>query len=214
MPVEDGASVAAQRRPIALAGFMGVGKSSVGRLVAAQLGRPFIDTDDVAQSITGRSILDCFQSGDEAVFREAEARAVRQAVASGAAVIALGGGAVQRDDSLELLLEKALLVYLHVPWSELREWLPEMAESRPLLQGRTIGEMHQLYRSRVSTYRRAHLRVWVRRTSPEEAARRVLRALQRSANVSSPPCLEGGAPGNPGLRYPPDPERLQQVPGE
>src|SRR5215467_14400152 len=75
MPIEDGASLAAQRRPIALAGFMGVGKSSVGRLVAAELGRPFVDTDDVAQSITGRSILDCFQSGDEAVFREAEARA-------------------------------------------------------------------------------------------------------------------------------------------
>lgn len=190
MPVEDGASLAAQRRPIALAGFMGVGKSSVGRLVAAELGRPFVDTDDVAQSITGRSILDCFQSGDEAVFREAEARAVRQAVATGAAVIALGGGAVLRDESLELLLKKALLVYLHVPWSELRAWLPEMAESRPLLQGRTLGEIHQLYRSRVSTYQLAHLRVWVRRTSPEEAARRVLRALQRSARVRGP----AGAP--------------------
>src|SRR5215472_16313608 len=108
VPVRDGAWPAPRQKPIALAGFMGVGKSSVGRLVAAQLGRPFIDTDEVAQSITGRSILDCFQSGDEAVFREAEARAVRQAVASGAAVIALGGGAVLRYDSLELLLEKAL----------------------------------------------------------------------------------------------------------
>jgi len=158
---------------------MGVGKSSVGRLVAAQLGRPFIDTDEEAQSIAGRSIVDCFQSGDEAVFRQAEARAVRQAVATDAAVIALGGGAVLREDSLRLLLEETLLVYLHVPWSELREWLPEIAGTRPLLQDRTISEIHELYRSRVSTYERAHLRVWVRRTSPEEAARRVLRALPR-----------------------------------
>ena len=156
---------------------MGVGKSSVGRLVAAELGRPFIDTDEEAQSIAGRSIVDCFQSGDEAVFREAEARAVRRAVATDAAVIALGGGAVLRDDSLRLLLQETLLVYLHVPWTELREWFPEIAETRPLLRGRTPGEIHELYRSRVSTYRRAHLQVRVRRTSPQEAARRVLRAL-------------------------------------
>ena len=179
VPVRDGAWPAPRQKPIALAGFMGVGKSSVGRLVAAALGRPFIDTDEEAQSIAGRSIVDCFQSGDEAVFREAEARAVRQAVATDAAVIALGGGAVLRNDSLSLLLDETLLVYLHVPWSELREWLPEIAGTRPLLQGRTVGEIHQLYRSRVSTYRRAHLRVWVRRTSSEEAARRVLRALPR-----------------------------------
>lgn len=166
------------QRPIALAGFMGVGKSSVGRLVAAELGRCFVDTDEEAQSIAGRSIVDCFQSGAEAVFREAEATAVRHAVATGAAVIALGGGAVLRKDSLTLLLDKTLLVYLHVPWSELQDWLPQMAATRPLLQGKTMPEIHQLYLSRLSTYRRAHLQVWVRRTSAEDAARRVLRALR------------------------------------
>jgi len=170
-------------RPIALAGFMGVGKSSVGRLVAAELGRCFVDTDEEAQSIVGRSIVDCFQSGDEAVFREAEAMAVQQAVATGAGVIALGGGAVLRDDSLTLLLDKTLLVYLHVPWSELRDWLPQMAATRPLLQGKTIPEIHRLYLSRLSTYRRAHLQVWVRRTSAAEAARRVLRALRLPAGA-------------------------------
>jgi len=157
---------------------MGVGKSSVGRLVAAELGRCFVDTDEEAQAIAGRSIVDCFQSGDEAVFREAEAIAVRQAVAIGATVIALGGGAVLRDDSLTLLLDKTLLVYLHVPWSELEKWLPEMAATRPLLQGKTMPEIRQLYLSRLNTYRRAHLQVNVRRTSAEDAAGRVLRALR------------------------------------
>jgi len=160
---------------------MGVGKSSVGRLVAAELGRCFVDTDEEAQSIAGRSIVDCFESGDEAVFREAEAVAVRRAAAAGSAVIALGGGAVLRDDSLALLLEKTLLVYLHVPWSELREWLPEMAATRPLLQGKTISEMHRLYLSRLSTYRQAHLQVRVHRTTAIDAARRVLRALRLPA---------------------------------
>ena len=168
-------------RPIALAGFMGVGKSSVGRLVAAALGRCFVDTDEEAQSIAGRSIVDCFQSGDEAVFREAEAIAVRQAVATGAAVIALGGGAVLRADSLTLLLDKTLLVYLHVPWSELEKWLPEMAATRPLLQGKTMPQIHQLYLARLSIYRQAHLQVRVRHTSAEDAARRVLRALRLPA---------------------------------
>lgn len=158
---------------------MGVGKSAVASLVADALGWGLFDTDERAESIAGRSIEDCFRSGDEAVFRDAEARAVREAATRDSIVIALGGGAVLREDSLALLLRQTLLVYLHVPWTELRAWLPELAATRPLLKDRTMTEIHQLYRSRLGTYQRAHLQVRVRRTSPEDAAGQVLRALGR-----------------------------------
>ena len=98
---------------IALAGFMGVGKSTVGRLLATELSRSFVDTDEVAQLRIGRSIVECFQAGDEAIFREAEAEAVREALTGPPSVIALGGGATLREDTRALLLAKALLVYLH-----------------------------------------------------------------------------------------------------
>jgi shikimate kinase len=164
-------------RHVALAGFMGVGKSTVGRLLAAELGRRFVDTDPEAEAIAGRSIEECFRSGDEATFREVEALAVREALNGDASVIALGGGAMLREDTRALLLQRAVVVFLHVPWKELREWLPDMVATRPLLQDRSEDEVHQLYRSRLAIYRQAHLRVTVPRTSAEDATRRVLRAL-------------------------------------
>src|SRR5438445_7485354 len=133
---------------IALAGFMGVGKSTVGRLLATELSRSFVDTDEVAQLRIGRSIVECFQAGDEAIFREAEAEAVREALAGRPSVIALGGGATMREDTRALLLEKALLVHLHVPWEEVEKWISDYASPRPLLQGKSVQEIHELYLSR------------------------------------------------------------------
>jgi shikimate kinase len=167
----------AQPRPLVLAGFMGAGKSSVGRLLATRLGRPFVDTDDEAEAIAGRSILDCFRAGDEAGFREAEAEAVRRAVALEAPVVALGGGAVLRPDTLRLLLDRTLLVHLHVPWSHLRPAIPDLMATRPLLEGSSLAGIHRLYRARLDIYRLAPVRVVVPRSTPEDAAERVLAAL-------------------------------------
>jgi len=163
---------------VALAGFMGVGKSTVGRLLASELSWTFVDTDEAVEADLGRSIVECFQAGDEAAFREAEAAAVRRALGGGAAVIALGGGALLRDDTRALLLEEALLVHLYVPWTEVRKWISGYVATRPLLHGRSTREIHELYLARLAVYREAHLEVAVPRTSPEEACQQVLGALQ------------------------------------
>jgi shikimate kinase len=171
-------------RPIVLAGFMGAGKSSLGRLVAAELGRRFVDTDEEAERIAGRSIADCFLAGDEAGFRRAEAEAVRRAAEQEETVIALGGGALLREETRDLLLSRTLLIHLHVPWSQLRPRIPELMAARPLLQGSSLAGIHRLYRSRLDVYRRAPVQVTVPRTTPEDGAARVLRVLR------------GEAPGN------------------
>ena len=172
---------------IALAGFMGVGKSTIGTLLASELSRPFIDTDEVVELTLGRSILECFQAGDEAVFREAEAAAVRRALDGGPSVIALGGGAILRDDTRRLLLEKALLVHLHVPWSEAQGWISEHAATRPLLQGKSLPEIHELYLSRLPLYQQAHVQVTVPRTCPEDAVGLVLSSLPNGRGPDSDP---------------------------
>jgi shikimate kinase len=171
---------------IALAGFMGVGKSTVGRLLASELSRPFVDTDEVVELNLGRSIVECFQSGDEAVFREAEAEAVSRALSAEPSVIALGGGAPIRDDTRALLLEKAVLVHLYVPWVEVRKWIAEYASTRPLLQGRPTREIRALYLARLAVYRQAHLEVRVPRTSPEDACLRIVGALQAGRGRGRP----------------------------
>lgn len=157
---------------------MGVGKTTIGRLLAESLERPFYDTDSYVEAATGRSVDDFFLKHDEPEFRRREAEAVEELVAKGAVVIALGGGALLNDSSRTLLREQSVLVHLHVPWKELRERVPSLIASRPLMRGRTLAEIHLLYLERQATYRSAALRISIGRRSPAEAAAEVLRALR------------------------------------
>ena len=166
------------RRPIALAGFMGVGKTTIGRLLAEALQRPFYDTDSYVEAAAGRSVDDYFLNDQEPEFRLREADAVIELVAKGAIVIALGGGALLNDGSRSLLRERSMLVHLYVPWKDLRARVPSLIATRPLMRGRTLAEIHQLYLDRQATYEWAALRINIGRRSPAEAAVDVLRAVR------------------------------------
>ena len=164
-------------RPIALAGFMGVGKSTLGKLLAEALDRNFFDTDREIERRTGRTPNDFFAKGEEAAFRQIEAQVVRELVSRGPVVISLGGGALLDPMSRKLLQHKTALVHLHVSWAHLRVHLPEIAEGRPLLEGKSVPEIHRMYLARHHTYQGAALRITVSRVSVDEAMRTILTAL-------------------------------------
>lgn len=166
------------RLPIAIAGFMGAGKTTIGRLLAELLGRPFLDTDSHVEEMSGRRVEDYFTAGEEAEFRQLEARAVAELVGRGAVVVALGGGALEAAGSRALLAERAVVVHLHVPWARLRPRIPELASSRPLLQGRSVAEIHRLYLHRLAGYRAAALSITIGRRSAAEAAIEIVTALR------------------------------------
>jgi shikimate kinase len=166
-------------RPIALTGFMGAGKTTVGRLLADVLERPFYDTDSYVESVSSRSVDDFFLSHQEAEFRQRESAAVADLLAKGAIVIALGGGALLNEASRSSLVLRSLLVHLYVPWKEMRERVPGLIATRPLLRGKSMAEIHRLYLQRMATYRSAVLRVTVGRRSTAEAAAEVLLALRK-----------------------------------
>src|SRR5436309_11010332 len=106
------AAVGALGRHIALVGFMGAGKTTLGREVAARLGRPFLDVDDEVERAEG-PIWELFEQRGEATFRELEARFLREAAGrSEPSVIAVGGGAVETRNLLEEL--DAFVVHLDV----------------------------------------------------------------------------------------------------
>jgi shikimate kinase len=168
----------ADERHIALAGFMGAGKSSLGPVIAGALDRPFFDTD-VEVERRGRTIVDFFAAGEERAFRAVEAEVVRELLDGPPAVIALGGGALQDDATRALLDERSLVVHLVVPWEAIRGALPLLVATRPLLQGRSELEIHQLFMRRERTYAVAHLRVEAPRGDVTVAAAHLLAELRR-----------------------------------
>jgi shikimate kinase len=165
------------RRSIALAGFMGVGKTSLGQLLAELLDRQFYDTDGYVEETTQRTV-DSFFPDEELEFRRREAGAVEVLLTRDPSVIALGGGALLNEHSRRLLRERSLLVHLHVPWRDLSAHIPSLIATRPLLRGKNIDEIHRLYLIRLSTYREAALRITIGHREAAEAAADVLRALR------------------------------------
>ena len=123
---------------IALTGFMGSGKSTVGRIVADALGCPFLDLDEIIVKKAGRSIPEIFQADGETGFRRLEKKALETTVARYAesnAVLALGGGSVTLPGAVALLQEKTLCIYLQAPLETLQARLEGQKNGRPLADG-------------------------------------------------------------------------------
>ncbi len=99
-------------RAVVMMGFMGTGKSEVGRRLAQRLGRSFVDTDQLVEERAGKRVATIFADDGEPAFRKLERDAVADAAARGGAVIALGGGAVLDAENVRCLREAGVLVYL------------------------------------------------------------------------------------------------------
>lgn len=159
------------RRPLVLLGFMGAGKSTVGRRAAELSGAAFVDLDLLIEREGGRSIPDIFRTRGEAGFRACEAARLRDSLADGA-IIAVGGGTPMDDASWRLMRERAITVWLDAPLDELLRRAD--ATTRPMLQGRSRDEVEDLYLVRARRYGEAHHRL--DGTGPvEDLAREVAR---------------------------------------
>jgi len=119
-------------RHVTLAGFMGAGKTAVGRRLASALGRPFVDTDALIEAEAGMSVAAIFTREGEAAFRARERKAVAAACAMPPAVIAVGGGALGDAESRRRLLEAGPVIYLRATPEALLERVGDAA-TRPLL---------------------------------------------------------------------------------
>ena len=120
---------------VTLMGFMGCGKSSVGRELARLLCCPFMDLDDVIEEAEGRSIPEIFANDGEAAFRRMEAEHLQILLDSHniSAVVALGGGTVMRKECAEMVREKTMCVYLRATVETLVRNLDGESENRPML---------------------------------------------------------------------------------
>jgi shikimate kinase len=164
----------AEARRVVLVGFMGSGKTSVGRELAALLGWSFVDLDRSIEQRTGRAIAEIFRDSGEPAFREAEREAAREAARDGC-VIAAGGGAFAEPQTRELLRSGSLTVYLECDLETILRRVP-LDGSRPLAGNRET--MQRLLLARSSSYRSADLTVDATRGTPSELATEIARALR------------------------------------
>lgn len=141
---------------ILLTGFKSAGKSSTGKALAALLGRPFIDTDAVAERLyleRSGEALSCREIyarlGEEAM-RALETEALREAARGGKAVIATGGGAILHQDNRQILKDSGFCIFIDTPLPVLEERLEAHRDS-PLFKHKSVsrvhGERYRLYAS-------------------------------------------------------------------
>ncbi|WP_341527496.1 shikimate kinase [Nostoc sp. UHCC 0302] len=160
-----------------LIGMMGVGKTTVGRLLAKQLGYGFVDTDDVIVKAAGKSINQLFAQEGEAGFRQLESDVLAQVCAYTKLTIATGGGIVLRRENWGCL-RHGLIVWVDVPLELLYSRLAEDT-TRPLLQDADPkGKLRSLLEQRTPLYSQADLHIIVREEeTPEDIANKVIEAI-------------------------------------
>jgi shikimate kinase len=165
-----------QLQNIALIGFMGTGKTSVGRLVAEVLHFDFLDTDELIEEYTGRSITDIFSKDGEAAFRLLEKKVVEELAGKTKTVISTGGGLPADPENLAQLKSCALVVCLWASTEKIWERVRHQSH-RPLLhEADPQKKIRDLLAVREPFYRQADVLVNTGLRSPREVAQQI--ALQ------------------------------------
>ena len=165
-------------RRLVLTGFMGAGKSTVGRLLAERLGWQFLDVDDHLESRAGTSIPEIFEQHGEPHFRRLESCALASALGHSSTVIALGGGAPEQLTN-RLLLEQTpgtIVIFLDAPFPTLFDRCVLQGISRPVLADPTAAEAR--FALRTPHYRRiARHTIATADATPGQTAEQVLREI-------------------------------------
>lgn len=168
--------------PIFLTGFMGVGKSKIGSLLAWRLRRDFLDTDELIEAREGKAISSIFKDEGEAYFRDVEHACVAEACAREDVVVSLGGGAVVQDRNLQAVRSAGILVCLEADVDTILERVSRR-DDRPLLSGLNEAEkrakIERMLKERAPYYDQAHIKMLSNEgATTEETADRLAELLE------------------------------------
>ena len=162
---------------IILIGFMGTGKSTVGRRLAMALNWEFIDTDLAIERETGITVSDIFRRYGESRFRTEESLVVKKLSSSQHCVISTGGGTVSNAENYEILLKSGLVICLSASLETILQRVGVETSDRPLLK-KSPAEIEELWHSRQTIYARAHYTVDTTNQGAEEVVNEILRLLE------------------------------------
>ncbi|WP_071594791.1 shikimate kinase [Balneola vulgaris] len=152
-----------------LCGFMGAGKSTLGRALAQRLGEPFLDLDKYIEAKEYLTIPQIFNTKGEEYFREVEQKCAMEVAKSFKGVVALGGGTLQSQFIIDHLKLHGLLIYLELPLEDILDRISKN-KNRPILlneagelKSKEIlkNELNTLYLSRLDSYNQAQIKLKV-----------------------------------------------------
>lgn len=162
---------------LVLIGFMGTGKTEAGRLLAGELNRRMVDTDQLIEQREGMSIGDIFKKYGEPYFRGREQELICELAAQRGLVIATGGGIVLNGENVRILRDSGYLVWLDAEVGEVATRLAGDT-TRPLLAGQDESDIAELYEQRQPLYgAAAHVRVSTTRKTPLAVVGEIIRVL-------------------------------------
>ncbi|MEC1260177.1 shikimate kinase [Bacillus swezeyi] len=171
-------AIPVREKNIVLIGFMGVGKTTIGKLVAEKLYRDFIDIDQEIERDFQMSIPEMFTQKGEAFFRKTEKEyIVHMCEHTKGKIVSLGGGSFQQEEIRKKCLEHCFVIFLDLTWENWKERIDLLLENRPILHNRSIEQVKQLFNERKSIYALHHLRVETDNLSAEEVADCIVDAL-------------------------------------
>lgn len=169
-----------------LTGFMGAGKSTIGPLIAKQLGWKFLDLDELLSEAEGMSIAEIVMTKGESYFRACEVRQIVQLSRDFQNVIALGGGTLLNLQNLQNLKKRGVIAYLCAKPKTLFERLKGERLKRPLLQTSSEGDaalmtrITTLLEERRPAYLQAEIRMEVDERTPADIANQLFEILKKS----------------------------------
>jgi shikimate kinase len=158
-----------------LTGFMGVGKTTIGKQLSDLLDFSFVDLDAHIEQKEKKTISSIFLEDGEAYFRTKERECIEDLLDQrGNYVIALGGGSLQNRDVAQQIFKSGICIYLYKPWADLAIQLSKLT-NRPLLEQKSMVELELLFESRASLYELSQLKVPINSTFTLEKLAQTLR---------------------------------------
>ena len=162
---------------IVLTGFMGAGKSSVGKRLAEHLGLSVVDTDEVIEEDSGMKISEIFSRFGEPRFRELESEAVKRVSKLTDHVIVTGGGVVLNPENIENLRQTGIIIYLHAAPETIYNRVKDETH-RPLLQvADPLAKIRELLESRSQFYANNDIEVDTTNLSVDEVVEEIIQKI-------------------------------------
>lgn len=172
---------------LVLTGLMGCGKTTVGRIIATELGWGFLDTDRLIEEATGSTIPALFREKGEPYFRQVEKEVIHGLVGKTRTVVATGGGAVLNGENRRVLQSFGLVIYLKAS-PEVLGGRVILSGNRPLLFGQNpVDVLAELLHEREKFYSEADEVINTDQRTPEEVAAAIILLARRwGINTGSP----------------------------